>query len=154
MSDLFSLPLWLICALQESGRTYRFNACSRATFRMQTVLNPSCRRQAFLSILVSLETLQDGEAGIKNHTDPPSMSKTLIFSFCTALRRTRVGCGPTLGRFGSVAGGHVEDYMGHAWGVLLTDVWRVTWAVQDILNAPAYICMSMCRGANVTLESP
>lgn len=60
---------------------------------MQTVLNPSRRRQACLSILGSLETLQDGVTGIKNHTDPRSMSKTLVFSFCAALQRTRVDAG-------------------------------------------------------------
>lgn len=38
-SSPFSLHLWLICALQESGQTHRFYACCGAAFRIQTVLN-------------------------------------------------------------------------------------------------------------------
>lgn len=151
VSDLFSAPLWLICALQESGQMHHFNACCATTFRTQPVLNPSCRQQACLSILVSRDTFQDREAGIKTHTDPRSISK-LWFS-------------PSVQYTCALTGLHSRPATCRVWvcgrrtcwglyGTCMRRVlnWCLAWHMSCTGHSKylAFICMLVCRGRSYT----
>lgn len=124
------------------------------------MLNPSCQYQACLSISVSLESLQDGEVGIKNHTDSRSMSK-LRFSLSVQQSDTQGSStstfqasvtSPTFSGFAYIAAGHVKDYTEHGmrWLFTMLDVSHKLYS--RVRMWPIFACQSG-EGANVTLES-